>query len=257
MIKLSNLKATRVIDKGFIEITFAIEDTSENLSNYQFDLLRANASNGNFKVIHTNILNLKCIDYSANLFNHEIKYFYKIRIRNIKERLHQDTDYFTPFTVDEDEYSFTISHIYNTYLDVAISNSDFLLSKRMKTGQLCDCYDDVRNSSYEGECLNCFGTNFKGGFYPAISFKLCFFNSPSYQEEMAPSGTFESQSPLQAWTSNYPVIQEGDIVTDTRTNTKFTVVNWQPSHKNGMLIRQTFQIAKLPESSILNKIPLK
>lgn len=256
MLSLHDLKAIRDIDKGFVNISFSVSETVGNLLDYKFDLLRANAVNDEFKLIYSNIINFKCSDYSANLFNHEIKYFYKIRVTNTKTKKSFDSDYFTVFTANDDNYSFAINNMYQTYLDTVIGHEDFLLLKMKKTGEYCQCYDDIRNSSYEGECTDCFGTNFKGGFYPPINFKLCFFNNSSYQEELLPTGTFETQTPLQAWTSNYPVIQEGDILVDTKSMTRYKVMSWQPSNKNGYLIRQTFQITKIPESSVYYKIPL-
>ena len=76
------------------------------------------------------------------------------------------------------------------------------------------------------------------------------------QEDMDIKGTFKENSPRQFWTSNYPLIQEGDIIVDTLTSDKYTVTSWQPSYKNGFLIRQTVQMTRLPEASIYNKIKI-
>ena len=68
----------------FVNISFTIEDTHENLSNYQFDLYSGEAVTDNFNLIYSNIQNFECNDYTANLLNDEIMHYYKIKATNLK-----------------------------------------------------------------------------------------------------------------------------------------------------------------------------
>lgn len=255
MIQFKELKASNRLSIDFINVQFSIEDTVEDLTNYRFDLLRSNSQSGPFEIVMTSIQGFECNDYSVNLLNPEIKYFYKVRAFDFKNDEELMSDIFSTPSATNDNYSYYLDNIYNQYLDI-INNSEVYLLKRMRTGELCECYDDIRGSRKSDKCTSCFGTGYKGGFYQPIKMKVNYFNTASKSEEMISAGSFENQTPVQFWTINYPIIQENDIIVDTLTGQRSTVMNWQPSYKNGYLIRQTVQVTKIPESSIFYKIPL-
>lgn len=255
MIQFKELKASNRLSIDFINIQFTIEDTVEDLTNYRFDLLRGHAESDIFQTVMTGIQAFECNDYSVNLKNPEVRYLYRIRAFNFKTGEELISEIIETPPAPQDNYSFFFDNIYSQYLDI-IDNKEVYLLKRMRTGELCECYDDVRGSRKGDKCTCCFGTGYKGGFYPPIKMKVVFLNAPSKTEEMTTSGSFEGDSPFQIWTTNYPLIQESDIIVNGLTGERCTVTSWQPSYKNGYLIRQTAQLDKLPETSIFCKIPI-
>lgn len=255
MIAINESKASLDFGLEFVNITFSICDTEEDLSNYQFDLVRANDLSDTFIPVHSNIRDFECNDYSVNLLNPEIRYYYKVRVHYLPSDVSFDSDAFTYQSVKTDRYSSYMTHVYSMYLDV-IDNANMVLLKRKRTGRRCDCYDDVRGSRLEDRCEGCFGTGYIGGYYGPKEVKVNYLNAASKQEGVNVRGTFEETSPLQLWTTNYPLIQENDVLIDTLTCVRYVVVNWQPSYKSGFLIRQTIQVTKLPESSKLYKLPI-
>lgn len=240
----------------FVNISFTIEDTHENLSNYQFDLYSGEAVTDNFNLIYSNIQNFECNDYTANLLNDEIMHYYKIKATNLKTGESIFSEIIPLYKANDDNYSYFINEIYNIYLEDVINNEEFVLFKRRRTGELCECYDDIRGARFSDKCTSCFGTGYKGGFYPPVKIRVCFLNSESAQEGMDLKGTFKENSPLNFWTTNYPLIEEGDIIGNLSSGDKYTVASWQPSFKNGYLIRQTVRTERLPGSSIFSKIKL-
>lgn len=240
----------------FVNIRFTIEDTKEDLFNYQFDLYSSAAINTGFELIHSNIQDFECNDYTANLLNDEIVHYYKIKATNLKTGESIESEAVSTIDGKSDNYSYYIKEIYDMYLENVIANSEVVLLKRKRTGELCECYDDVRGARLSDKCKSCFGTGYKGGFYPAIKLKVCFLNVEATQESMDIKGTFKENTPLSFWTSNYPLIEEGDIIGNLSTGDKYTVASWQPSYKNGYLIRQTVRTERLPGSSVFTKIPL-
>lgn len=255
MIRFKELKASNRLSTDFVNIKFSIEDTVEDLTNYRFDLLRGHAESDTFKTIMTGIQGFECNDYSVNLLNTEIRNLYKIRAFDFKNDEELISDIIEAPPYEEDNYSFFFDNLYSQYLDV-IGNCELYLLKRMRTGELCECHDEIRGSRNPDKCKICFGTGYRGGFYPPMKIKVVYLNAPSKMEEMSLHGSFEGDSTLQFWTVNYPVIQENDIVLNSVSGDRFTVTNWQPSYKNGFLIRQTVQVDKLPETSIFYKIPV-
>lgn len=242
----------------FVNITFAIDDTSEDISKYKFSLYRSFACNGDFELVLDNILEFECNDYSAYTNNPEILHFYKILVTDTKTGKSEMSAEFTTPSAPQDQYAFYLCNIYDTYLESVIDNPTFYLLKRIRMGEVCECFDDVRGtSSDQDRCPICFGMGYKGGFFKSIPIKLNLQNAQSKQEEMHIAGTVENKSPIQAWTSGYPIIQEGDMIVDTLHGDRFIVMSWQPSYKTGYLIRQSIQMIDVQESSLLYSVPLK
>lgn len=256
MIKIKDFEIRTDFGFEFTNISFTIEDTIEDLSVYSFDLYRGSAVNDEFNLVYSNIQNFECNDFSANLLNDEIMYYYKIKITNILTDEFTFSDIMPSYKIKCDNYAYYLTEVYNKYLEDVIGNEEILLLKRKRTGELCECFDDIRGPRNSDKCEKCFGTGYVGGFYPPMIMRVNYLNTESIQEEMDIKGTFKSDGPRQFWTCNYPIIQEGDIVLDTLTNARYTVQSWQPSRKNGFLIRQVIQITRLPESSIFNKVTI-
>ena len=256
MIQFKNVFIKTDFGLDFVNIRFEIEDTREDLFNYQFDLYSSEAVNGDFELIHSNIQDFECNDYTANLLNDEIMHYYKIKATNLKTGESVESEIVSLISAQDDNYSYYIKEVYDMYLSSVVNNEEVVLFKRKRTGELCDCFDDIRGSRLSDKCTSCFGTGYKGGFYPAIKIHVCYLNTESAQEGMDIKGTFKENSPLSFWTSNYPLIEEGDIIGNISTGDKYTVASWQPSYKNGYLIRQTVRTERLPGSSIFSKIPL-
>lgn len=255
MIKFHELNASLEYGLDFVNITFSIHDTNEDLSDYQFDLLRGNSETDDFNQIYSNISDFECNDYSVSLLNPEVRYIYKIRATHIPTSFSIESDQFSYPSINADRYAIYLSNIYGMYLEV-LENKSMLVLKRKRTGVRCECFDDVRGSRMADKCDICFGTGYVGGFYKPKEIHVNYVTAPSKQESIDTKGTFEETSPIQLWTQNYPLIQENDILIDTLTGTRYTVSHWQPSYKTGFLIRQTLQAVKIPESSRLYRVPV-
>lgn len=255
LIKFKSVNATTDYGLDFVNITFSIEDTREDLSDYQFDLLRSNCESDDFYVVYSNIQDFECNDYAVNLLNPESRYLYKIRATHIPTEFSIESNDFSYPEVDPDRYAFYLSEIYSMYLE-AIGNQKMYLLKRKRTGDRCECYDDVRGARLSDKCPICFGTGYAGGFYKPIEIMVNFLSTAGKQEEVGLNGTFEATEPIQLWTQNYPLLQENDILVDSVTGERFTISHWRPSYKNGFLLRQTVQAEGIPESSRLYKVPV-
>ena len=256
MITIKKINVTNKFSIKFVNITFEIEDTYEDLSKYRFDLYKADTEFEDFKLAYSNIQDFECNDYNVSIQNPEVGYHYKIKITNTETGESCFSDTASLVTAREDEYTFFFDYIYNEYLDVVINNEEGILLKRKRTGQRCQCFDDVRGARNSDRCPICYGTGYVGGFYAPKKIKVCYLNATAKTESFKSTSTFESDSTLQFWTSGYPYIQENDLFINGLTGERCTITTWQPSYKNGYMIRQTIACEKLPESSIFYKIPV-
>lgn len=243
------------VDKIFIQ--FTIKDTTESLSNYKFTLLKSNFPDDNFTPIIDHIEEFECFDYDINLYNADIHYFYKIRITNLITGEKRDSFVFGLNETLDDEYGFYLSELYSIYLDAAINNSPMILLKKKRTGEICGCFDDIRNTSRASKCTNCFNAKYSGGYYNPVDIRVCFLNAPVENERMDHSGIVSDDTPIQMWTGNYPIIQQGDILVDKVTGTRFIVTTSQQSLKNKTTLRQTLQIDRIPESDVIYKLKIE
>lgn len=259
MISVKSLKADISFKFDFVNISFSIEDTTEDISKYRFDLYRSNGESDKFEPIFFNIKNMEFKDYSVSLYNPANQgYCYKIRIFNLNTNEWQFSDYVTISEVDPDIYCTYLNCIYETYLNTVLDSRDMYFLKKVRGGERCNlCYDDVYGSRQQDKCPKCYGTGYKDGFYPAITIKVNFANISSTTENLQPTGAFKEESNIQLWTLGYPTMQEGDMIVDSITKERYVIKSWQPSVKNGFVIRQTVICDDIPETSIYNKVPLR
>lgn len=257
MLFVKEPKASCSFGFDFINVTFKIEDSREDIYDYKFSLWRAVNNTTNFEQVLDQINNFECNDYDVNLKNPQITYNYFIKVENLLTGEESKSEIFKLNTPTiKDEYVYFFNEIQQIYLSDVINNSDFILLKRMRTGERCDCYDDVRGTSKTSRCKKCFGVGFKGGYYLNGTIKICLFNPPTRSEKFEPTDIVEDLQPFQAWTTAYPLLQVGDILINSETKERFVIVNWNGSVKNEFLVRQTVQIQRIPRGSMLQDIPV-
>ena len=114
MITIKKINVTNKFSIKFVNITFEIEDTYEDLSKYRFDLYKADTEFEDFKLAYSNIQDFECNDYNVSIQNPEVGYHYKIKITNTETGESCFSDTASLVTAREDEYTFFFDYIYNT-----------------------------------------------------------------------------------------------------------------------------------------------
>lgn len=248
MLNVKGIKIEDIYSSDFLYISFEIDDTTESLSNYQINLMRSLSAQGPYSVIAYGITNFRYTDRFVNLSDPSIKYFYKIQIVDENTREVYVSDYQQFLQGKPDDFSFAIREIESLYLHNVINNDSMYLLNKMRTGQRCNCYDSIRKQA-DPQCLSCFGTGYVGGYYEPTEIKVNFFTPISEEGVYIPSDDFNKTAPIQLWTSNFPVIEAGDILVDNK-NRRYIIQNCQRSTKNYFLFRQTVVAHVLPRSNI-------
>lgn len=257
MIYIENPVASTLLGVEKVYITFSIKDTYEDPSNYKFSLLRANFENGEYEVICDNIYDFECFDYSANLLNDDIAYFYKIKITSLES---DDINYSEVFSINSrngDNYTSYFGDIYSMYAKNVINNEKLYLLKKKKSGQICSCFDNIRNIARNSRCTTCYSTKYIGGYYDPVEVNVVYINPLNEHNRFEVSGVSSATPPLQLWMGNYPLVKPGDILVDSVDNTRYIVTNCQQSIKNRVLIRQTLQIDIIPRTDIIYRLDIK
>lgn len=254
MISVKEIKLSSQFSVDFIYVQVILNDTSEMISDYRVDLFKSNNENDNFTILTRDMEELNYMDYSVNLRTLSTKYFYKAEITSRVTGQTAMSEVFMHEGKEPDNEAYYLSEIAKMHLDVSINNEKMILLNRKHSGQLCPyCYDDVRKRSQISNCKVCFGTKYKGGYYEPQTLKVCFLNPSGQVQDFSPYGVGDKKTPIGLWTSNFPLVQNDDILVDINNN-RYVVTNWQPSYKNFYLIRQTVQVMMLPKSNLAYEI---
>lgn len=256
MISVSNINVSSKYSNQFLAVEFEINNTMEDLSSYQFDILRSEATNGDFEVVAIDVKDFLFKDYSVNLLNPVIEYYYKIRIIDKLTNEVSESDVKKLKTKSEDNYVVYFNHLNNIYLEQVIADDKLKLLKKKRFGEYCECYDDVREKSRKPNCPSCYGTKFKGGYFPPIDISVNFLNSPTLTEDFDMKGINQAETPVQFWTTSYPQIMQGDIII-LPDNSRHKVISWGNSDKNGVSLRQMITIQRIPPSDVVYKYPIE
>lgn len=256
MIKITSVNTLPQFNKGFMYVTFEIDNTMEDLSDYQFDILRSDASNGDFELVAINVQNFEFKDYSVNLLNQALEYYYKIRITNKRTDEIYESDTKQTTTHTSNNYTSYLRHLNKIYLEDVINNPKIKYLKKKRFGQYCsECYDDVREKPRKQNCKCCYGTKFEGGYYPPVEISVNYLNSPSKPENLGVSGINIEETPFQLWTEEFPIISTGDVLV-LHDGTMHRVISWASTDNGEQMLRQILQIQKIPYSDIIYKYPI-
>lgn len=256
MLEVSKISISQKFSSKFLFIEFEINNTMEDINEYQFDILRSDAYNGKYEVVASDVKNFCFKDYSVNLINPTIEYFYKIRIIDKVTNEISESDVKKLTLKSDDNYITYLNYINNKYLNDVIADDKLKLLKRKRFGTYCECYDDVREKSSKANCTMCYGTKFTGGYFPPIDISVNYLNSPNLSEELDVKGISQVGTPVQFWTTSFPIIHQGDIIV-LPDNSRCKVVSWANSEKNNVSLRQMVTIQKIPESDVIYKYPIE
>jgi hypothetical protein len=252
MIEIKTISVTDQFGLNSLVIDFTIADTSEDISGYNFSLYKSNHQTQPYYFVKGNITDFTYRDFAVNLYDISINYYYKVRITEIATGETKLSDVYGEYkSAVADVHALGIVEIHQTYLENIITNKMTLLKKK-RTGQVCTCFDTIRRRSNPVNCEICYGTRYTGGYYSPYEIYANFLNPPTKIEYFAQNDVGEWEgTPLQLWTQNYPLIQVQDIIIDKNSNIRYIVTNCHPSYMNRYLIRQTFQMQRLPDSNVV------
>jgi len=259
MIEISRINVVNNLSLDYLLIQIICKPTSEDLTDYVFDIYRNTSLDGEYELIASDIDSFQYADRDVNLYKQSIKYYYKVKVKNIKtleEEFSTEIGELSNHIPDNIANSVAIQ--YDIYLDRVVSNPKVYLLSRKRFGQKCAfCYDEIRMQAKNDNCPHCYTTGYMGGYHKPIKIPICYMsNKEGLQQLLDISNVGEVSNPIQAWVKNYPIVQPGDIIVDDY-NRRFEVINWQPTTKNNFILRQVLTLQKLPHSNIIYKFPIR
>jgi len=130
-----------------------------------------------------------------------------------------------------------------------------LLYKRMYTGERCSQFDTIRRQHRnDGNDLECFGTNFKGGYYGPFDIFVSLSTVAPQQIVIKEQG-MRRQFISTHWALWEPKLDSKDFIV-RRNGQRLWVVDIQQTKWRHHLLRQLFKTEEIERSNVIYKIPI-
>lgn len=193
------------------------------------------------------------VDYAPELRNLYKNYEYRIRMREIATGEELATPNFS-FNSELDLVGLYIVDE-NNFLLEDTTGTPCLVFTRRRTGVYCDaCFDRVQKARLSSSCTNCFGTNWKGGFYKPIDCYIDF--SPNPNSAIIQDWGETQENVTNIFLSNYPMLQPGDLIRELKALRLWRVVRVQSTEKRRTPMLQFAQVTEIVAGDIEYSLPI-
>lgn len=229
-----------------LRLAWTIKPTSEDLNNYRFSVFRSGSVNGPWKLMAEDLTGFHYRDDSVNMYSQTRKYFYFIRVTDIRN--HKFADY-EPRQLDflPDAVGLELIRKKNVYLKTQ-TGLPVLLYVRKTFGQRCpNCWDEIKQRCSKSHCEVCYNTGFLDGYWNPVQLHI---NEMSPKQEPASVAGQPGSISIQVETSSFPDISAGDIIVYPQTGKRFKVVNKTKNTRLGSIISQFIGMTGINPSDI-------
>lgn len=137
-------------------------------------------------------------------------------------------------------------------------NRTYIFNKMRNDVRCPDCWDEILQKRSRINCEPCKSTGFLGGYYNPIEVYISF-GAESIAIDQGISGPSSVSNSLQAWTSNYPLFNIGDVICEA-TSGRF----WSVKQSNITMYKRVVTKQELildredgddPLLELINRIP--
>ena len=238
-------------------VRWQLEPTAQNLRNLRFFVDRGE-SPSEFQQLNAEGISAydmyEYVDYTANLFDLNRMYFYRIRAVEIIDGNPVQTFTSHDTTWDGDLDNTGLFIIEENYFEHRwIDGVPVMVFKKRHDGTYCpECWDSVLKRVTSSSCTTCYGTGRLGGYYPPIEAWMKFEPDPKV-ETVAESGLRQS-SQTSAMFTNYPLITPDDVVVELKPNRFWKVENVTYPEKTRTIVLQTLKLNAVNTSDIEYKM---
>lgn len=251
-IRIKDLKV-RSLDLNFHEISWSIENTSEDILDYTFQILRSESPNGPFEPLSVAFKDRYFfIDNIIQVAHRWRTYFYVLRITHIPSGDSQDAPA-TTLEPEPDLIALEIRrHLQLLFREYA-GRRTWVLPVRT-FGQRCECWNKILNKRTRSGCITCFDTGFVYGYMSPI--EIWGQIDPSPKSEQNTNVGAQHQSNTTGKFGAYPPLKPDDLVIEPE-NRRWRVIQVSQTEQLRSRVMQEVQLHEIPKKDIEFSIPLK
>lgn len=251
LIELTDLKV-RSLDVDFHEISWKVEDTSEDLFDYNLQILRSESPSGPFDDISTTFQDrFLFIDNILQEAHRWRKYFYLVRVTQLRTG---DTKDFGPIANDPDPDRISLelrSHMQLLFHEFA-GRVTWALPIRT-FGQRCECWNKTLQKRTRSGCRLCFDTGFVRGYMSPIEIWGQVDPSPKTEQNMQQGTT--QQSNTTGRFGYFPPLKPRDLLIEPE-NRRWRVTKVTTVEHLRAPIFQELELHEIPSTDVEFAIPL-
>ncbi len=237
----------RSLSVDFLELSWEVSDTTKDILDYTFQVLRSEAPAGPWEPVSPEMEDRYLfIDNRIQIGNRWRQYYYLIRVKNKQSEATED---FGPASVtpDADLIGQEIRKHINLLMREFVGRRCWVLPVRT-FGQRCPaCWNPTLSSRTRSGCRTCYDTGFVRGYHHPIETWIQFDPSPKADQ---PSNLGKlQQSDTTARLGYFPPLKPGDMVIEPE-NIRWKVTQVSATQRLRAPVHQEIQTHQVPKSDI-------
>lgn len=240
------------LDLDFHEVSWVIENTTQDVLDYTFQVLRSESPSGPFSPLSPPFEDRYLfIDNIIQVADRWRKYFYILRITNKTSSDFKDTD---PVSKDPEPDLIALElrrHMQLLFQEFA-GRRCWVLPVRT-FGQRCGCWSESLQKRTRSGCRTCFDTGFVRGYLSPIESWIQMDPSPKVTQSTNIGKIQQSNTTMRM--SNYPPLKPDDLVIEPE-NRRWRITKVSQTEHGRAGIHQEVELHEIPAKDIEFAIPL-
>lgn len=240
----------RSLDVDYLEITWELQDTTEDVLDYRFRVLRSEAGAGPFEPVSEWFE-----DRFVYLDNHIRRghayrqWHYKIQVQN---KLTSEVRDFGPVSpgAEPDLIAMELRKHMNLLMREFIGRRCWVFPVRT-FGQRCGCWNPTLRKKARSGCVTCFDTGFVYGYLTPMEAWISIDPSPKSEQNMSVGPT--QQTDTTARMGYFPALKPRDLIVEPE-NVRWRVNSVTTTQQVRAPVHQEVQIHQIPQSDIEYKL---
>ncbi len=254
MIKLEvrNVRV-RSLSVDFNEITWEVSNTTEDVLDYTFQILRSEAAAGPFEPLSTEMEDQYIfVDNTLRNANIYRQFHYIIRVRH---KASNDAKDFGPVSKvpDADLIATELRKHMNLLFREFAGRRCWVFPTRTMGQRCTNCWNATLSKRNKSGCRTCYDTGFVRGYHRPIETWVQFDPAPSNEQPSA-VGRLQ-QTSTTARMSYFPPIKPDDLIVEPE-NLRWKVRTVSTTQQGRAIVTQELQVHLVPTSDIEYEIPL-
>jgi hypothetical protein len=248
------LKSVKVLSYSLdrIYVTWEIEDTTEEIHDYYFSILRSESPAGPWETLVDEIEDrYSFTDGEVDLRDKWRKFYYKVKLDKKDASETQESDP-TTLSAPIDLVAAEVQHRERMYFTEFVGRRALLYPRRA-FGQRCHCYDEVLGKSERSRCLECYATGYARGYLNPVVIPIQI--DPSAKSIQMQPDILTQQNHTAARTVAYPEIRPRDIIIEAE-NRRWRVGKVSKTERLRAVVHQELQLVEITRGDIEYQLPV-
>lgn len=251
MLQVKDLRV-RSLDLNFHEVSWRIADTTEDVLDYTFQILRSESPSGPFDVLTAPFQDKYFfIDNVVQVAHRWRNYFYQLRITHVPSGDTTDTSAITK-EPEPDLIALELRRHMQLLFREFAGRRVWVLPVRT-FGQRCECWNKTLQKRMRSGCVACFDTGFVRGYLSPI--EIWGQVDPSPKTEQNTNVGAMHQSNTTARFGAYPPLKPDDLLIEPE-NRRWRVVQVNQTEQLRARVHQEVQLHEIPKKDVEFAIPL-